>query len=59
LHYRLLAFWDKTSLDETLVITTHGLIKKRNKMPENEILKAKQLRAIYFEDKGKSKKGKP
>ena len=59
LHYRLLAFWDKTSSEETLVITTHGLIKKGSKVPENEILKAKQIRTTYFEDKEKSKKGKP
>jgi hypothetical protein len=55
IHYRLLAFWDKTNSDETLVVSTHGLIKKRSKVPENEILKAKQLRSIYFTDKEKSK----
>jgi len=53
LQYRLLAFWDKTDKENTLVISTHGFIKKRSKVPENEILKAKQLRVKYFEDKGK------
>ena len=33
LQYRLLAFWDKTSATETLVISTHGFIKKQNKVP--------------------------
>ena len=38
--YRFLAFWDKTSSTETLVISTHGFIKKRSKVPDNEIQKA-------------------
>jgi len=58
IQYRLLAFWDKSRSEETLVIATHGIIKKRSKVPENEILKAKQLRLIYFEDKEKSNKEK-
>ena len=29
--YRLLAFWDKTSATKTLVISTHGFIKKKVK----------------------------
>jgi len=41
-----------------LVIATYGIIKKRSKVPENEILKAKQLRSIYFKYKEKSKKEK-
>jgi phage-related protein len=41
LQYRLLAFWDKTDTEDTLVISTHGFIKKRSKVPENEILKTR------------------
>ena len=37
LQYRLLAFWDKTSSTQTLVISTHGFIKKRSKVPDNEV----------------------
>ena len=55
LQYRLLAFWDKTDNTETLVISTHGFIKKRSKVSDNEILKAKQIRIEYFEEKGKKK----
>jgi hypothetical protein len=51
LQYRLLAFWDKTSAKDTLVVSTHGFIKKRSKVPDNEIQKAIDIRAIYFEDK--------
>lgn len=36
--YRLFAFWDKD--EETLVIATHGLIKKTQKTPTKEIAKA-------------------
>jgi len=56
LQYRMLAFWDKTDSESTLVISTHGFIKKRSKVPDNQILKAKQLRLKYFEDKEKLKR---
>ncbi len=48
--YRLLAFWDKTSNTNTLVISTHGFIKKQSKVPDNEIDKAEQQRRKYFND---------
>lgn len=51
LQYRLLAFWDKTSKTETLVISTHGFIKKRSKVPDKEIQKAIEQRTKYFEEK--------
>jgi len=51
LQYRLLAFWDKSSVTETLVISTHGFIKKRSKVPNNEIQKAIGQRTKYFEEK--------
>ncbi len=56
LHYRLLAFWDKTESESTLVISTHGFTKKASKVPDSEILKAKKLRIRYFEDKEKLNK---
>ena len=37
LQIRLLAFWDKTDNKETLVIATHGFVKKVDKVPANEI----------------------
>lgn len=49
--YRLLAFWDKTSSTETLVISTHGFIKKRSKVPDNEIQKASNNKTKYFAEK--------
>jgi hypothetical protein len=48
IQYRLLAFWDKTSSTETLVISTHGFIKKRSKVPESEIQKAIGQRIKYL-----------
>jgi phage-related protein len=37
LQIRLLAFWDKIEGKETLVLATHGFIKKVDKVPANEI----------------------
>lgn len=48
--YRFLAFWDKTSPSKTLVISTHGFVKKRSKVPDNEIQKAVKYRTDYFAD---------
>ena len=53
LQYRMLAFWDKTDNKNTLVISTHGFIKKRSKVPDNEIQKAIQIKANYFIEKQK------
>lgn len=50
-HYRLFAFWDKTGKSETVVISTHGLIKKTDKTPYAEIEKAEKIRKLYFERK--------
>lgn len=47
--YRLLAFWDTEN--ETLVIATHGFIKKKQKTPQKEIAKAEQIRKNYFQNK--------
>ena len=51
--YRILAFWDKTDNKETLVIATHGFIKKVDKVPANEIDRAVRLRDKYFNNKQK------
>lgn len=45
---RLLAFWDKTDKTHTLVIATHGFLKKTDKTPGNEIVRALRLKNIYF-----------
>ncbi len=50
---RLLAFWDKTDVNETPVLATHGFIKKVDKVPANEIERAKAIRTKYFENKPK------
>lgn len=55
LHYRLLAFWDKSSPNITLVISTHGFIKKRSKIPDHEIEKALNIRMKYFDEKMRPK----
>jgi phage-related protein len=46
--YRLLAFWDKSDNQNTLVICTHGFIKKSQKTPKSEIQKALKIKLEYF-----------
>ena len=58
LQYRLLAFWDKTSSIDTLVVSTHGFVKKRSKVPDNEIQKAVNIRSKYLADKQSKNKKK-
>ena len=53
LQYRLLAFWDTTLAKNTMVIATHGFIKKRSKVPAKEIQKALNLRLKYWSEKKK------
>ncbi len=48
---RLFAFWDKSDKIDTLVIATHGLIKKTSKIRKKEIDKAVRIREKYFMDK--------
>ncbi len=52
-HYRLLAFWDKSSKVDTVVVSTHGIVKKASKVPQSEIEKAERIRKQYFEQKSK------
>ena len=49
--YRLFSFWDTE--EETLVIATHGIVKKTQKTPLKEIAKAEELRKEYFNNKKK------
>ena len=53
-HYRIFAFWDKEDKEQTLVLTTHGIIKKTDRTPDKEIEKAEQIRLKYFELKNKN-----
>jgi len=46
---RLLAFWDKES--KSLVICTHGFIKKTQKLPKKELNRAVKLRQDYLNRK--------
>lgn len=51
IQYRLLAFWDKRNGQNTLVIATHGFIKKSQKTPKGEIEHAQRIKDIYFNQK--------
>jgi phage-related protein len=50
---RLLAFWDKTGKQQTLVFATHGFIKKVDRVPAKEIERAEAIRKKYFDNKPK------
>jgi phage-related protein len=41
---------DKTDKKDTLVISTHGIIKKTQKTPKKEIIKAENLRKQYYKE---------
>lgn len=47
--YRLFSFWDTSS--GTLVVATHGIVKKTQKTPKKEIEKAENIRREYFNSK--------
>jgi phage-related protein len=51
LQIRLLAFWDKSDNKETLVIATHGFVKKVDKVPIKEIERAERIRDMYFNNR--------
>jgi len=50
-HYRLFAFWDKVDKIETVVISTHGIIKKTDKTPPKDLKKAELMMNKYFSSK--------
>ena len=54
-HYRLFAFRDKTDIIDTVVISTHGIIKKTDKTPQGDLDKAERLRNLYLEQKTSKK----
>lgn len=45
--YRLFAFWDSET--RSMVIATHGLIKKTQKTPSKEIQRAEAIMKAYYE----------
>lgn len=49
--YRLFSFWDRTNGKETLVVATHGILKKTQKTPPKEIKKAEEIRKQYLNNK--------
>lgn len=49
--YRLFAFWDKSNKKVTIVVATHGIVKKSQKTPKRDIEKATEIMKEYFNDK--------
>jgi len=46
--YRIFAFWDSRGKEQTLILATHGLIKKTNETPKSEIYLAEQIKKNYL-----------
>jgi DNA-binding XRE family transcriptional regulator/phage-related protein len=55
LQIRLLAFWDKTDNKETLVVATHGFIKKVIKFPKTKLTVQTDYEIIISATKRKNK----
>jgi len=53
--YRLFSFWDRIDEKETLVVATHGILKKTQKTPPKEIKKAEEIRKQYLNSKKNNK----
>lgn len=53
--YRLFAFWDKEDNKDSLVVATHGIVKKTMKTPTKELLKAEEIRRHYLSSKVKKR----
>jgi phage-related protein len=51
--YRLFSFWDTVDGKETLVVATHGILKKTQVTPPKEIKKAEEIRKQYLNFKSK------
>ena len=51
IQYRLFAFWDTGK--NAIVIATHGVVKKTDKVPKNDIAKAEALKKQYLENNEK------
>lgn len=47
MEYRLFAFWDKHT--KSMVIATHGIVKKTQKTPSKEIKRAEELMKLYYQ----------
>lgn len=47
--YRLFSFWDTDG--ETIVVATHGIVKKQQKTPKREIERAESIRKEYLKNK--------
>jgi len=48
-----ICFWDKSNNRVTIVVATHGIVKKTQKTPKKEIAKATDLMNKYFDTKNK------
>ena len=48
---RLLAFWDKTDSEQTLVLATHGFLKRHKKHQEMKLKELRELELLILRKK--------
>lgn len=48
MQYRVIAFWDRQGAEKTLVVCSHGFVKKTDKVPPAEINRARMIMNNYF-----------
>lgn len=53
---RILAFWDKSDKQNTLVLASNGFTKQKSKTPKTEIEKAEKIMTDYFNEKNTDEK---
>lgn len=49
--FRIFAFWYKANQQNKLIIATHGIIKKSNKTPRQEIERSERIRIAFIKAK--------
>ena len=52
-YFRIIAFWDKTDNQNTLVAATHGIYKTTSKILKLDIERAERIRKEYYHSKNK------
>jgi phage-related protein len=55
--FRIFAFWYNADQHKKLIIATHGIIKKSNKTPRQEIERSERIRNAFIKAKSSNKQG--
>lgn len=56
--FRIFAFWYNADQQKKLIIATHGIIKKSNKTPKQEVERSERIRIAFIKAKSSFSQGK-